>query len=55
MIQHPAVVRVCHWAFALSLLVLIGSGLEVFAAFPSFGEKLPASDLFVPPSVVRIG
>ena len=55
MIQHPAVVRVCHWTFALSLLVLIGSGLEVFAAFPSFGEKLPASDLFVPPSVVRIG
>ena len=55
MIQHPAVVRVCHWAFALSLLVLIGSGLEVFAAFPSFGEKLPVSDLFVPPSVVRLG
>jgi Ni/Fe-hydrogenase b-type cytochrome subunit len=54
-IQHPAVVRVCHWAFALSLLVLIGSGLEVFAAFPSFGEKLPQSDLFVPPSIVRIG
>lgn len=55
MIQHPAVVRVCHWAFALSLLVLIGSGLEVFAAFPSFGEKLPVSHLFVPPSVVRLG
>lgn len=55
MIQHPAVVRVCHWASALSLLVLIGSGLEVFAAFPSFGEKLPASHLFVPPSVVRLG
>jgi len=54
-IQHPAVVRVCHWAFALSLLVLIGSGLEVLAAFPSFGEKVPVSHLFVPPSVVRIG
>jgi Ni/Fe-hydrogenase b-type cytochrome subunit len=54
-LQHPAVVRVCHWAFALSLLVLIGSGLEVFSAFPSFGEKLPQSDLFVPPSIVRIG
>jgi DMSO/TMAO reductase YedYZ molybdopterin-dependent catalytic subunit len=48
-------VRVCHWTFALSLLVLIGSGLEVFAAFPSFGEKLPASDLPVPPSILRIG
>jgi Ni/Fe-hydrogenase b-type cytochrome subunit len=54
-LQHPAVVRVCHWTFALSLLVLIGSGLEVFAAFPSFGEKLPQSDLFVPPAIVRIG
>jgi len=54
-LEHPAVVRVCHWIFALALLVLIGSGLEVFAAFPSFGEKLPAADLFVPPSMVRIG
>ena len=24
-LEHPAVVRVCHWAFALALLVLIGS------------------------------
>ena len=54
-LEHPAVVRVCHWVFALSLLLLIGSGLEVFAAFPSFSEKLPQSDLFVPPSIVRIG
>jgi len=53
--EHPAVVRVCHWAFALAVLVLIGSALEVFAAFPSFGEKLPQSDLFVPPSIVRVG
>jgi len=27
----------------------------VFSAFPSFGEKLPQSDLFVPPAIVRIG
>jgi Ni/Fe-hydrogenase b-type cytochrome subunit len=54
-LEHPAMVRVCHWAFALSLVALIGSGLEVFAAFPSFGEKLPQSDLFVPPSIVRLG
>ena len=54
-LEHPAVVRVCHWAFALALLVLIGSGLEVFAAFPSFGEKLPHSELVAPPSIVRIG
>jgi thiosulfate reductase cytochrome b subunit len=54
-LEHPAIVRVCHWAFALALLVLIGSGLEVFAAFPSFGEKLRSSELFTPPSIVRIG
>jgi Ni/Fe-hydrogenase b-type cytochrome subunit len=54
-LEHPAIVRVCHWVFALALLVLIGSGLEVFAAFPSFGEKLPSSDFFVPPSPMRIG
>jgi Ni/Fe-hydrogenase b-type cytochrome subunit len=54
-VDHPAVVRVCHWAFAGALVVLIGSGLEVFAAFPSFGEKLPQSDLFEPPSFARLG
>ena len=54
-LEHPAIVRVCHWVFALALLVLIGSGLEVFTAFPSFGEKLPPSELFVPPSMIRIG
>jgi Ni/Fe-hydrogenase b-type cytochrome subunit len=54
-LEHPAIVRLCHWVFALALLVLIGSGLEVFAAFPSFGEKVPQSDLFEPPSMVRIG
>jgi len=54
-LEHPAVVRLCHWAFALASAVLIGSGLEVFAAFPSFGEKMPPSNLFVPPSLVRVG
>ena len=53
--EHPAVVRVCHWTLALALTLLIGSGLEIFAAFPSFGEKMPPSDLFVPPSLLRIG
>jgi Ni/Fe-hydrogenase b-type cytochrome subunit len=54
-LEHPAIVRLCHWTLALALAVLIGSGLEVFAAFPSFGEKIPPSSLFVPPSLVRIG
>jgi Ni/Fe-hydrogenase b-type cytochrome subunit len=54
-VEHPAVVRLCHWAFALALAVLIASGLEVFAAFPTFGEKIPQVDLFVPPSAARLG
>ena len=54
-LEHPAIVRLCHWAFALAIAVLIGSGLEVFAAFPTFGEKVSQSDLFVPPAAVRIG
>ena len=54
-LEHPAAVRVCHWAFALALAVLISSGLEVFAAFPGFGDKIPQSDLFVPPAAVRLG
>jgi Ni/Fe-hydrogenase b-type cytochrome subunit len=53
--EHPAVVRLCHWLFALALTMLIGSGLEVFAAFPTFGEKIPQADVFVPPSHLRIG
>jgi Ni/Fe-hydrogenase b-type cytochrome subunit len=54
-LEHPFIVRVCHWAFAAALLVLIGSGLEVFAAFPTFGDKIPQSDLFMPPAGVRLG
>jgi Ni/Fe-hydrogenase b-type cytochrome subunit len=54
-LEHPAVVRLCHWAFALASAVLIGSGLEVFAAFPAFGDKVPQSDLFIPPSFARVG
>ncbi|HEY7186162.1 MAG TPA: cytochrome b/b6 domain-containing protein [Vicinamibacterales bacterium] len=53
--HHPAVVRVCHWTFALALAVLISSGLEVFAAFPSFGDKIPQIDLVVSPSALRLG
>ena len=53
--EHPAVVRLCHWVIALALGVLIPSGLEVFGAFPSFGEKVPQRDLFEPPSALRLG
>jgi len=54
-VDHPAIVRLCHWASAIAIPILIASGLEVFAAFPSFGSKLPQRDLFVPPESVRLG
>jgi len=53
--HHPAVVRLCHWTIALALAVLIPSGLEVFAAFPSFGDKIPQVDIVVPPLALRLG
>lgn len=54
-LEHPAVVRLCHWLSALAIAILVASGLEVFAAFPSFGDKVPQRDLFVPPEVMRLG
>lgn len=53
--EHPYVVRMCHWIGALAVMLLMLSGLEIFAAFPSFGEKVPQVDLFVPPAAVRLG
>jgi len=54
-LEHPAVVRLCHWLSALAVTILVASGLEVFAAFPSFGDKLPQRDLFTPPDALRLG
>jgi len=54
-LEHPAVVRLCHWLSALAVTILVASGLEVFAAFPSFGDKVPQRDLFIPPDIVRLG
>jgi Ni/Fe-hydrogenase b-type cytochrome subunit len=53
--EHPTVVRLCHWAQAIALAVLIPSGLQIFNAFPSFGEKIPERDLFDVPSAVTLG
>lgn len=54
-LEHPAVVRVCHWLAALAIAVLAASGLEIFAAFPGFGDKIPQRDLFMPPQPMRLG
>jgi Ni/Fe-hydrogenase b-type cytochrome subunit len=53
--EHPYVVRMCHWIGALAVTLLMLSGLEIFAAFPSFGDKVPQVDLFVPPAAARLG
>jgi Ni/Fe-hydrogenase b-type cytochrome subunit len=53
--EHPYVVRLCHWLTAVSLVVMIGSGLEIFRAFPSFSAKIPERDLVRVPSWLGIG
>jgi hypothetical protein len=44
-----------HWLFTLTLTVLIGNGLEVFATFPTFGANSSACGIFSPPSLARLG
>jgi Ni/Fe-hydrogenase b-type cytochrome subunit len=53
--EHPGIVRFCHWAQAIALAVLIPSGLQIFNAFPSFGDKIPERDLFVVPAPFTLG
>ena len=53
--EHPWLVRVTHWLTAISLFVLVGSGLQIFHAFPSFGPKIPQVNFFDPPQAIRIG
>ncbi|MBV9182702.1 MAG: cytochrome b/b6 domain-containing protein [Acidobacteria bacterium] len=53
--EHPFIVRLCHWANAISLFVLVGSGLQIFRAFPSFGGKIPERVLVNWPKSLAIG
>src|ERR1700680_1587763 len=53
--EHPLPVRLCHWLNAISLFVLVGSGLQIFRAFPSFGAKIPQKDLLHWPKSLAIG
>jgi thiosulfate reductase cytochrome b subunit len=54
--EHPWAVRICHWTNAVALTVLVMSGLQIFTAFPSFGAKIPESDLIQKvPQAVRLG
>jgi thiosulfate reductase cytochrome b subunit len=40
---HPGWVRVCHWVNALAILVMIGSGWQIYDASPLFGFTFPRS------------
>jgi thiosulfate reductase cytochrome b subunit len=40
---HPAWVRITHWINALAMLVMIGSGWEIYNASPLFGFTFPRS------------
>jgi thiosulfate reductase cytochrome b subunit len=40
---HPVWVRVTHWINALAILVMIGSGLQIYDASPLFGFTFPKS------------
>jgi len=53
--EHPLAVRLCHWVNAILLFVMVGSGLQIFRAFPSFGAKIPQKDLFDWPQAFAIG
>ena len=40
---HPRWVRVCHWINALAILVMIGSGWQIYNASPLFDFTFPGS------------
>src|SRR4051812_25253289 len=37
--RHHGVVRVTHWINVVALLVMIGSGLRIFNAYPGFARR----------------
>jgi Ni/Fe-hydrogenase b-type cytochrome subunit len=53
--EHPWLVRLCHWLNAISLFVLIGSGLQIFRAFSSFGPRIPYRPFVAVPKAFTIG
>src|ERR1700758_5886971 len=53
--EHPFVVRLCHWVNSVALFVLVGSGFQIFRAFPSFGAKIPQKDLLHWPEAFALG
>ncbi len=60
-LRHHWVVRVTHWANALLLVGMIGSGLQIYGAYPRFGPRDAGYDVPNPlvghplPSWFRLG
>ena len=53
--EHPFIVRLCHWVNTVALFAMVGSGLQIFRAFPSFGAKIPQKDLLHWPKAFAVG
>jgi len=53
--EHPFIARFCHWVNAVALFVMVGSGLQIFRAFPSFGAKIPEKVLINLPKSLALG
>lgn len=53
--EHPLPIRITHWVNAISLFVLVTSGLRIFRAFPSFGPKIPEKVLLDIPKSLTLG
>jgi thiosulfate reductase cytochrome b subunit len=37
--RHHIVVRITHWVNAIAVLIMVGSGLRIFNAYPAFARK----------------
>ncbi len=53
--EHPWPIRFCHWLNSISLLIMVGSGLRIFMAFPSFGPRVPERELLRVPEAMTLG
>jgi Ni/Fe-hydrogenase b-type cytochrome subunit len=53
--EHPLPIRITHWVNAISLFVMVTSGLRIFRAFPSFGAKIPENVLLDIPKSLTLG
>jgi Ni/Fe-hydrogenase b-type cytochrome subunit len=53
--EHPLPIRITHWVNAISLFVMVTSGLRIFRAFPTFGPKIPENILLDIPKSLTLG